>query len=150
MSIRDALWAAIRSDDFDLKTVLARIEFFYAKGEISEQDREDLINFARSRAADAMGMDVKAEIKAIVKMLTQLDERLKALEEKIEPSPEPHPEPDIPDWVQPTGAHDAYNTGDKVRYKGRYYECLMDACVWAPDVLPSAWKEIWINAEVEA
>ena len=44
-----------------------------------------------------------------------------------------------PEWVQPTGAHDAYNTGDKVSYNGKHYICTADANVYAPDVY--GWKE---------
>ena len=39
-----------------------------------------------------------------------------------------------PEWVQPMGAHDAYNTGDKVSYNGKHYICTADANVYAPDV----------------
>lgn len=39
-----------------------------------------------------------------------------------------------PEWVQPTGAHDAYNRGDKVSYNGKRYICTADANVYAPDV----------------
>ena len=39
-----------------------------------------------------------------------------------------------PEWVQPTGAHDAYNTGDKVSYNGKRYVCTIDANTYAPDV----------------
>ena len=28
---------------------------------------------------------------------------------------------EYPEWVQPTGAHDAYNTGDKVSYNGKHF-----------------------------
>ena len=38
------------------------------------------------------------------------------------------------EWVQPTGAHDAYNTGDKVSYNGKRYVCTIDANTYAPDV----------------
>ena len=41
---------------------------------------------------------------------------------------------DYPEWVQPTGAHDAYNVGDKVSYNGKHYICTADANVYAPDV----------------
>lgn len=41
---------------------------------------------------------------------------------------------EYPEWVQPTGAHDAYNTGDKVTYNGKHYVCTSDANVYAPDV----------------
>ena len=41
---------------------------------------------------------------------------------------------EFPEWVQPTGAHDAYNTGDKVSYNGKHYICTADANVYAPGV----------------
>lgn len=41
---------------------------------------------------------------------------------------------EYPEWVQPTGAHDAYNIGDKVSYNGKHYVCTADANAYAPDV----------------
>lgn len=41
---------------------------------------------------------------------------------------------EYPEWKQPTGAHDAYNTGDKVTYNGQHYVCTVDGNVYAPDV----------------
>ena len=41
---------------------------------------------------------------------------------------------EYPEWVQPTGAHDAYNIGDKVTYNGQHYVCTFNANVYAPDV----------------
>ena len=48
----------------------------------------------------------------------------------------------IPDWVQPTGAHDAYQMGDKVRFEGKIYESLINANVWSPTVYPAGWQEV--------
>ena len=39
-----------------------------------------------------------------------------------------------PEWVQPLGASDAYNTGDIVSYNGTLYTSTCDNNVWAPDV----------------
>ena len=47
---------------------------------------------------------------------------------------------EYPEWVQPTGAHDAYNKGDKVSYNGKHYVCTTNANVYAPDVY--GWEEI--------
>lgn len=44
-----------------------------------------------------------------------------------------------PEWVRPTGAHDAYHLGDKVSYHGKHYICTSDANVYAPDVY--GWEE---------
>ena len=48
----------------------------------------------------------------------------------------------IADWVQPTGAHDAYNTGDKVKFEGSTYESLIDANVWSPSAYPAGWRKL--------
>ena len=55
--------------------------------------------------------------------------------------PETPPET-IPDFVQPTGAHDAYKKGDKVKYNGKIYESLIDGNVHSPDAYPAGWKEV--------
>ena len=47
---------------------------------------------------------------------------------------------EYPEWVQPTGAHDAYNTGDIVSYKGKLYRSVIDGNVWAPDTYPAGWE----------
>lgn len=45
-----------------------------------------------------------------------------------------------PEWVQPTGAQDAYNIGDKVTYQGQHYISTIDGNVWAPDAYPAGWQ----------
>lgn len=44
-----------------------------------------------------------------------------------------------PVWSQPTGAHDAYNTGDVVSYNGTLYSSTIDGNVYAPDAYPAGW-----------
>lgn len=46
-----------------------------------------------------------------------------------------------PEFVQPTGAHDAYNTGDKITFNGERYVCKMDGCTWSPQDSPAAWEK---------
>ena len=45
-----------------------------------------------------------------------------------------------PEWVQPTGAHDAYSTGDKVTYNGKRYVSRIDANVYSPEAYPAGWE----------
>lgn len=47
-----------------------------------------------------------------------------------------------PEWVQPLGASDAYNTGDVVSYNGVLYRSTMDGNVWSPDAYPTGWEVI--------
>lgn len=44
-----------------------------------------------------------------------------------------------PEWVQPLGSSDAYNTGDVVSYNGTLYESLIDGNVWSPADYPTGW-----------
>lgn len=44
-----------------------------------------------------------------------------------------------PEWVQPTGAHDAYNKGDKVSHNGKHWVSDADANIWEPGVY--GWTE---------
>lgn len=46
-----------------------------------------------------------------------------------------------PEWVQPTGAHDAYNKGDKVTSEGDHYISLIDGNVWSPAAYPAGWEK---------
>lgn len=65
--------------------------------------------------------------------------------ELVKESPEEPEEPDepvteeYPDWVQPTGAHDAYSIGDIVKYNGKLYQSTINGNVWAPDAYPAGW-----------
>lgn len=45
-----------------------------------------------------------------------------------------------PVWSKPTGAHDAYNTGDVVDYNGILYKSLIDGNVYSPDEYPTGWE----------
>ena len=47
-----------------------------------------------------------------------------------------------PEWVQPTGAEDAYNAGAVVTYNGKVYQSLVDGNVWSPSDYPQGWQEV--------
>lgn len=47
-----------------------------------------------------------------------------------------------PVWLQPTGAHDAYNTGDIVNYNGTLYQSTIDGNVYSPEAYPDGWDII--------
>ena len=46
----------------------------------------------------------------------------------------------VHEWKQPLGAHDAYQTGDKVLFEGKVYESTKDANTWSPTGYPDAWQ----------
>ena len=43
-----------------------------------------------------------------------------------------------PEWIQPTGAHNAYHRGDKVSHNGKHWISDIDANVYEP---PTQWTE---------
>lgn len=46
---------------------------------------------------------------------------------------------EYPEWIQPTGAHDAYAKGDKVSHLGRHWKSDIDANIYEPSVY--GWSE---------
>ena len=52
-----------------------------------------------------------------------------------------------PIWSQPSGSHDAYNTGDIVNYNGTLYQSTIDGNVWSPDAYPAGWTVYSENVE---
>ena len=48
----------------------------------------------------------------------------------------------ILDWVQPTGSHDAYNIGDKVKYEGFIYQSTVNANVYHPNLVENQWIKL--------
>lgn len=53
------------------------------------------------------------------------------------------PEGVIPEWVQPTGAQDAYSIGDKVTHNGKTWESLVDGNVWEPG--SAGTESLWVE-----
>lgn len=50
--------------------------------------------------------------------------------------------PVVPDFIQPTGAHDAYRAGDKVYFDGAVWEAVLDFVTWSPAAYAAAWKRL--------
>lgn len=116
---------------YDLEDVLHRIDVMYAAGRLTDEERTELYALARENAKAEY--DYAAEIEAIWAAI-------RALQASVGESSEEADE--WPEYQQPTGAHDAYYTGNKITSNGKRYICKIDGCVWPPDVYPSAWEEV--------
>ena len=53
------------------------------------------------------------------------------------------PNIEYPEFVQPTGSHDAYSKGSKITFEGKKYVSLIDSNVWSPVSYPSGWEEVF-------
>ena len=131
----------INSKDYKLEDMLYKISKMYMEDKISESEKSELDEMARSNAKAENSYDIQ-------KQLDNLESRVKALEDKEVVQEPTEPVEEYPEYVQPTGAHDAYQTGDNVTYNGKKYICKMNNCVWSPDIYPAGWEEVVESAEV--
>ena len=132
MSIKTIFEQTIQRGGFDLAEMLERIDLYNVEAKLTDEERESLYALAREHAAPQYNYD--AEIEAIWSAIRELQQ---AQEEGggAEPTDE------WPEYVQPTGAHDAYHVGDKVTFNGEHYVCKLASCDWSPAVYPDGWKE---------
>lgn len=143
----DVIMLVIEAGGYSLPDVLAKIEREWVLGNLTEEDRDSLIDAARANATPEGSMAplqermaaVELAMKAAQESIEAMDARLKTLEGQ-EP-PEPPVVDEWPEFVRPTGAHDAYPMGAKITYKGKRYVSLVDANCWPPDEYPQGWQE---------
>ena len=137
--------SVIESKDYELKDILYKINKIWIESAITEEEKTELDNLARQNAlAENSYAPLQEQIENIYSELANIKSRLNNLEGQEEPT-EPTEEDEYPEYVAPSGAHDAYNTGDKITYNGKKYVCKMDGCVWNPDTYPAGWKEVVEN-----
>lgn len=129
----------ITKGNYELVDILNKINKLWVENNLTEEERNELVNLARSNAApDNSYADNTTQIANLFEYYQQLDSRVTALENNtgtIEPEPE-----EWPTYIQPTGAHNAYKAGDKVMFQSKKYICQMDNCVWDPLTYPAGWK----------
>lgn len=130
----------IENGSYELVNMLAKINKLWVENALTEAERDELVNLARSNAnPNNSYTENTQQIANLWEYYQQLDIRLSKLEngQGAEPT---EPEEAWPEYRQPTGAHDAYKTGDKVMFQGKKYICKMDGCVWDPLTYPDAWE----------
>ena len=115
----------ISRGDYDLTAMLQSIDRYHIEGKLTDEDREALYTLAREGAQPVY--DYAAEIEAIWAAIRELQGQAQEPEE-------------WPEFVQPIGAHDAYDIGAQVTYNGQRYRCKLANCVWSPDAYPDAWE----------
>lgn len=143
----DVIKLVIDAGGYSLPDVLAKIEREWVLGHLTDEERDGLIAAARENATPEGSLPPLAEriealelaLKSAQGSIEAMDARLKTLEGQ-EP-PEPPVVDEWPEFVRPTGAHDAYPMGAKITYKGKRYVSLVDANCWPPDEYPQGWQE---------
>ena len=127
----------IEKQDFGLRDILYKIAKMYIEGYITEEEKEELELLARNNAkAENSYAPLQKQIDDLYSKYEELYKLIKTDE------PENPVEEEYPEYKQPTGAHDAYNTGAKITFKGERWEALQDGLVWSPEEYPQGWKLI--------
>lgn len=135
----------ITSKRYELNDILKKIDTIWLQGDIDDDQKDELVEMARANADPEQSYaPLQAQIEQAFAQIKALEARVALLE--AGETPEPAPEPDEwPEFVQPTGAHDAYHNGDKITYNGKKYICIAPegaACVWTPDGYPPYWQAV--------
>ena len=127
---------------YELVDMLNKIAEYYIKGNLSKEEKEELEEEARQNANPVNSYaPLEEQLNVLIVRVDALENKVKQLEGTSEEDPT-EPVEEYPEYVQPTGAHDAYHIGDKITYNGKHYECIFDNCVWTPDAYPQGWKLI--------
>lgn len=146
----------IENSDFDLRDILKKIEESYIKSDLSEKEKTSLESLAREKAKPENSYaslqeqidDLYSELNTLKSTVEANAQGTSALKEAVEELGGTVTEPEIPvaeeypEYVQPTGAHNAYKIGDKITFNGKKYICKLDNCVWSPAEYPVAWEEV--------
>lgn len=135
----EIIQAVISSGRYELVDILRKIDTIWVQGDLTDEQREALVEQARDNADPAASYaPLQAQIEQAFQAIQTLADRVARLEAGETPEPGPEPE-EWPAWVQPTGAHDAYSAGDQVTYNGRHYVSAINGNVWSPDAYPAGW-----------
>ena len=120
----------IARGDYDLAGLLKKIDGYHIEGRLSDDERDELYEKARTGANPAESVDVLAKI-------AELERRVKALEERQDSGTgsDDVPEYEVGKW---------YYKDDKVMYDGKKYTCTAPdgvVCVWSPAEYPAYWAQ---------
>ena len=130
----------ILAGNYELVDMLKKINTVWIESNITDEQKQELEELARTNAkAENSYAPIQEQINKIYEKIDNLEARLNKIEGTEEPIETIE---EYPEYVQPTGAHDCYNTGDKITYNGKKYICQMNGCVWNPITYPQGWQEI--------
>lgn len=131
----------INSKDYKLEDILYKINKMWIESAITEEEKTELDSLARENAkAENSYAPLQEQIDKLYADMKELESRIGLLEQEDGQEVEEPETEEYPQYVQPTGAHDAYNSGDKRTYNGKKYICKINGCVWTPDAYPQGWE----------
>lgn len=138
----DIIKNVILAGNYELVDILEKINTVWIENAITKEQKEELAELARTDAKPENSYaPLQKQVNDLYSKYDELKQEIAKL--KGEGTEEPsEPTAEYPEFKQPTGAHDAYNIGDKITFNGKKYICQMNGCVWTPDAYPAGWEEV--------
>ena len=124
----------IQSGEYNLSDLTKKIDTLWLKSYLTDDERESLTKLAIEKANPDAGLPSLSE------RMAALEKRVSKLEGNLSSGGDSGSS-DWPEWVQPTGAHDAYAKGSQVTHNGERYVSQINANVWEPGVFGS--ESLW-------
>ena len=124
----------IQSGEYNLSDLTKKIDTLWLKSYLTDDERESLTKLAIEKASPDAGLPSFSE------RIAALEKRVSNLEGNLSSGGDSGSS-DWPEWVQPTGAHEAYAKGSQVTHNGEKYVSQIDANVWEPGMFGS--ESLW-------
>lgn len=134
----------IGTGNFELKDMLKKIDIFWLKGCMTDEQRSELYELAQSKARPENSIDLIAKITELEKKVQNIEARLDTNGNTSEITPEEGETivtNDYPEFVDGKW----YYKDDKITFEGSKYICIAPdntVCVWNPVNYPTYWKVI--------
>lgn len=129
----------IQAGSFELLNILKKIDTFWVKGQLTDEQRDELIELARLKANPETGIDFYKAIAQIEEKQRDIEMRLHALEIAGEEPEEPSAD-DVAEWKEGV----RYYNGDLVKFEGKLYLVTNvpegQCCVWSPAAYPNYYQ----------
>ncbi len=141
----------IEAGNYELGDMLKKINTVWIESNITDEQKKELEELARTNAkAENSYAPLQEQVNDLYSKYDELKQEIAELKgEDTEEPTEPEPVDEYPEFVQPTGAHDAYNVGMGCTFNGEKYICLINGCVWDPITYPAGWQKVTETAESE-
>ena len=125
----------IMSGRYELADILAKIDTIWLQGDITDEEKAELVKMARDNANVAASIDFLKKLEELEKRVTTNENDIKELKQIP-----PEPTDEYPEYVPGKWYHD----GDKVTFKGKKYICRPNpsstVVTWSPEEYPDFWQ----------
>lgn len=130
----------INNKQYELSDMLRKIDILWLQSELTDEQKQELIALARENAIPENSYaGLQEQVDKLFEITSVHEKEILKLKGQ-EPKPQPE---EYPEYVQPTGSHDAYYKDDKMTFEGGKYICIAPegvAVVWNPTAYPAYWK----------